>query len=613
MRILFSMRHVGSFRLYESVLRRLAARGHDVHVMAHRRDAAGWGGSPEASLAGVPNIRWSWMDDVAPGAWLELATVIRIWLDYLRYFEPAYAAAPRLRARAAERMPGVVRRITGWPLVRTRPGRRALGAILRASERALPRQRELDDLIRHERPDAVLLTPLLHLGSPQVEVLRSARALGVKTALCVGSWDHLSSKSLIREFPDRVLVWNDTQKREAVDLHGVPAERVDVTGAQCYDQWFDRRPARSRDEFCRLVGLPADRPFLLWVCSALLVGSPREAPFVMRWIDELRRSDDPVLRHVPVLVRPHPARLDDWRDVDVSGLGEVAVYGSMPLDEHSREDYFESLAYSAAVVGLNTSAFLEAAAVGRPVYTILLPEFHENQEGTIHFHYLLREGGGLLNAARDFDTHRGQLAAALNEPDALGAEADRADAGRMDGGAVAIPRPHRHARFLEAFVRPHGLGRAATDVFADAVEALGGAPAPAPARTPPVARVLRPLLYPAALVARVAVARSAAATDRTVGELQRARQKERHRRAREADERRRKAAREAERHEKARQASAAREAEQLARQARVAQAARQKQDGRTARERQKAQHRRAKRRAAFVDLIKRRIGLHGQS
>ena len=65
--------------------------------------------------------------------------------------------------------------------------------------------------------------------------------------LGVGSWDHLTTKGLIHEVPDRVLVWNEAQKQEAIALHGVPAERVLVTGAQAYDHWFaDAALARSR-------------------------------------------------------------------------------------------------------------------------------------------------------------------------------------------------------------------------------------------------------------------------------------------------------------------------------------------------------------------------------
>src|SRR4029078_7274683 len=86
-------------------------------------------------------------------------------------------------------------------------------------------------------------------------------------------------------------------------------------------------------------------------------------------------------------------------------------WGSNPIDDGSRADYFDSLYYSAAVVGLNTSALVEAAIVDRPVFTILAPEFHENQEGTFHFHHLMTVGDGFLHAARTLDEHTAQLAA----------------------------------------------------------------------------------------------------------------------------------------------------------------------------------------------------------
>ena len=585
MRVLFSMRHLGSFRMYESVLRQLAAAGHEVHVLANRRDSLGWGSAPESLLPDVPAIRWSW-EELRPTAWLEFATAVRIWLDYLRYFEPAYAGAPRLRLRAAERVPALLRRITEWSLVQTTSGRRALSGLLRAIERALPRQLSFDALIREHRPDVVLLTPLLHLGSPQIELLRSARALGVRSALCVGSWDHLSSKSLIREMPDRIFVWNDTQRREAEELHGIPADQVTVTGAQCYDHWFGRTPQRTREEFCAIVKLPADRPFLLWVCSALFVGSPSEAQFFRRWIEELRASDDPLLRTAGILVRPHPARLDEWRAVDLEGLPDVTLYGSMPVDDGSKEDYFESLHFASAVAGLNTSAFLEAAIAGRAVHTIVLPEFQENQEGTLHFHYLQSVAGGLLRVARTFDQHRAQLAATLREP--------------------GTDNPN--AAFVKAFIRPHGLDRPATDVFASALEEFGRSPAPAPAAAPAWAPIVRAAAFPLAALTHRAVTNADNPTDRTFHELQRAQRKDQHRRDHEREIEARKVEAAARRDEKLRLAEASRQAAVQAREDKLAASARQKREHVTAKEREKLHRTRAKRRAAFLAQLKRRLG-----
>ena len=66
-------------------------------------------------------------------------------------------------------------------------------------EAAIPEPPSIRAFIEAHKPDVMLLTPLIDLGSSQVEYLRAARAIGIPTGLCVWSWDHLSSKALIRE------------------------------------------------------------------------------------------------------------------------------------------------------------------------------------------------------------------------------------------------------------------------------------------------------------------------------------------------------------------------------------------------------------------------------
>jgi hypothetical protein len=190
---------------------------------------------------------------------------------------------------------------------------------------------------------------------------------------------------------------------------------------------------------------------------------PHEARFVLEWIARIRGSQDPRLRDVGLLIRPHPERTREWEDIDVARWENVALHGRNPIDDESRADYFDALHHSAAVVGIVTSAFLEAAIVGRPALTLLLPEFRPHQEGMLHFEYLLRVEGGLLLTARSFEDHLVQLVTAIEGQSGHEAQA---------------------SRFLRAFIRPHGLDRPATPIFVDAVEALGRlgrAPAAGPA------------------------------------------------------------------------------------------------------------------------------------
>ena len=141
----------------------------------------------------------------------------------------------------------------------------------------------------------------------------------------------------------------------------------------------------------------------------------------------------------------------EWDGVDVSALSDVSVWGGNPVTDQARADYFDSLAYSRAVIGLNTSAFLEAAIAGRPVLAILPDEFRDNQEGTLHFGYLSTVGGGLLRTSRTLDEHREQLSQV---------------AGGAGRAASDTSRSSTRSCARTVSTRP------ATPVFVDAVETL---------------------------------------------------------------------------------------------------------------------------------------------
>jgi hypothetical protein len=484
-KVLFSLRNFWYVKIFESAVLELASRGHDVRLIADERAGPGsdeWQAAAERLAAASPRVTWRYFERDATGPWPAFARQLRFGADYLRFLDPVYADAPLLRARAETRTPQFTRDLGDrWPF-RIAAGRQLLRKALVAAEHAAPDDDEVAALLDSEQPDVVMVSPLISLGSPQFDILRLAIRRGIRTVLAVGSWDHLSSKALVRDVPDLVLVWNQMQRDEASRLHHIPQDRVVVTGAQCFDQWFDRQPRRSAEAFKARVGLDPSKPFLLWVCSALFEGSPSEAAFVERWARAVRRH--PGLADYGLLIRPHPKRSDEWKDVGVGAMSNVALWpagGAAPFDDETKDDYFDSLFHAAAVVGLNTSALLEAGIAGRPVLTVLLPEFADNQRGTLHFHYLLDAGGGLLGISHSLAEHVEQLAASTTDP------------------SDAIARNHR---FIEAFIRPFGRATAATVCFVDAIEALAARPLAHPAGRPWWVMPLRTVLGPVARRAR---------------------------------------------------------------------------------------------------------------
>ena len=450
MKLLFSAPHFAYFRNFESVLEMLAAQGHHIHLAADEAETFGGQALVQRLAASYSRVTCGSVPSTSDEPWMRFAQKSRYALDYVRFCAPRYAAVPKLRLRNVERAPRVVR----WLMkgVGTSP----VAWMLKWLERSMPRSAAMRSWLEDLAPDAVILTSLTFSRSSAIEQLKAARGLGIPTAAAIMSWDHLSSKALLHIAPDRTLVWNEVQKGEAIEMHGLSPKSIVVTGAQCYDQWFDRRPSRTHEAFCAHMGLDPARPFVVYVCSAMSpVPTPVEPQFVKEWVTALRTSGDPMLRDVGVLIRPHPERVKEWTDVSFDGFDNVVVHGGTPIDATSKADYFDALIFSRAVIGLCTSAFLEAAIAGRPVLTLLLPAYRMHQDGMAHFRYLLEVEGGLLHAAPEMTAHLRDLSDVLSR----GPE-----------------REERNVRFLTAFVRPHGLDKPATPAFVSALEQLAAMP-----------------------------------------------------------------------------------------------------------------------------------------
>ena len=465
MRILFVVSRMAHVRHFDRAIRLLADRGHDISLASQDDDL-----ELRGVLAQQPRITPMAAPRNRSDEWLVHATAIRRARDYIRYLHPRYAHAHLLRSRAFEKMVhaiGPARDVpAGWSEVllgMNKKEQRRLDALFLTLESAVPIDPEIHRFVESQRPDAMVLSPMVGVGFSQADFVKSGRALGVPTGMLVFSWDNLSNKGLIHEKPDRMFVWNALQVEEARKLHGYPEGQVVVTGAPRFDELFEMRAQTTREEFCGMAEFDPARPILTYLCSSKFVAA-HERDFVERWIAEIRRSDDPILAGASIMVRPHPAGIKGWhgdsrvvvRWNSVHAKASISrpfsdqrtVVMNSPM-QNADQVLYDTVFHSAAVVGLNTSAEIEAGIVGRPVYTIL-DSGAAGQEGTLHFHYLLQSRGGHVNLAHTFDEHRAQLSEAL--------------AGRYDRAALES--------FVQSFVRPSGLDRPASPLVADAIDEL---------------------------------------------------------------------------------------------------------------------------------------------
>jgi len=443
MKILFFVHNLGKTRHFDRVIRSLTDRSHDVVVAAaHKRNKplklGAFSDNPRVDVVTNPVRRTD--------EWEPLVRPLRQARDYVRYLGPGYAHADKLAERARHYAP------PGWPERLSVDGpwgrRRALVKLaLETAETLVPSERYYELYLRSHAPDIVLVTPLIDFGSYQTDYVKSAHRLGIPVAFLPFSWDNLTNRGLIRIAPDRVMVWNEAQKREATIYHDVPQDRIVVTGAARFDDFFEMRPTSSRAEFCARADLDPSRPFLLYLCSSRFV-APNEVQFVREWVRAIREAPDPAIAACGILVRPHPANAEAWTDVRIDDLQNAAIWRE-PAKVQADPALYDALYHSAAVAGLNTSAMIEAGILGKPVYTIQTKEFAGGQEQTLHFHHLLTKNGGLVEVATTLPEHLSQIADGLADPEASAA---------------------RIQRFVEVFIRPRGLQQPVASVLAEEIE-----------------------------------------------------------------------------------------------------------------------------------------------
>ena len=467
MKILFVLKQKKNVETFAATIRVLTERGHSVAlaVQEHSDTRADqyrdWIDSPLFSLVRCPAHRTD--------RWADVAWLLRSLRDCVHYQQPGMRNATKLQARSVQKLreelrieadnESVARALRGVPAAQV--GR--LDEVFALAERQLPVDPVYEAFLREQSPDVMLISPLVHFGSAQADFVAAARAVGVPVGMLLYSWDNLSTKGCLHRLPDWMFVWNERQRAEARALHEFSEDRVVITGAPRFDSFFELKPRLSREEFHAQLGLDPAKPTLLYVCSSMLV-SAGELPFVRAWLAGIRQSSGS-LRDCNVLVRPHPdieLLSDDQRsDEEILWPSVRGAKGfvSRPFDDphaivlktsdRARQGLFESLYHSAAVVGLNTSAELEAAIVGRPVYTVIAgDEAADGQSSTLHFHYLLEEQGGCVRRANSLAEHITQLQGELDRP--------------RDSAEIR--------RFAGEFLRPHGIDQPVAPVFADAIE-----------------------------------------------------------------------------------------------------------------------------------------------
>lgn len=242
-----------------------------------------------------------------------------------------------------------------------------------------------DRLVSHPHVDALFdehQPVLVVCANPglvfsEVPLMRTARRRGVPCMVIDASWDNFTNKLLPVRQADRLVVWNEIIKDQAVRLHGYRPEAVSVAGAPQFDAHFRAQARCTRAEFFQRIGADPSRKLIV------LTTTPRA---LYRHHDYVLRELSAAIERGPlagaqVLVRLHPRdEVEAYREFD--GVPHViiekpfrhtvTVADGLAIDvmpEHQRH-LGDTLCHADAVVNVASTITIEACIFDTPIVNI---------------------------------------------------------------------------------------------------------------------------------------------------------------------------------------------------------------------------------------------------
>ncbi len=385
LKVLFVIRASGHFSYVDTIIEALIQKGHLVKAVFDKDWSKGVRmGAIESFSKKNKNFTWGWSprrsDYLRP-----LLMNAREFRSYRKYLVVGNQSDYYLN-RAREYLPSGTRFIAGIGLLKKILASNLIGNLFKNFEEKTPPDKKIVNFLKEFSPDIVILTPANMRFSEEIEFLKAAKYLNIPTVLPVLTWDNLTTKGLIYLKPDLVLAWNEIQKREAIIHHQIPQKRIKITGSPFFDKWFSGlRPSLNKNQFFSKLKLNPNHPYLLYLGSSNNIAGDE------KWVVENIRKllDQAKLEDCQIVIRPHPANKHKFSSYK---LKKTVIYpqdGVLPSLREELQDYYNTLYYSFATVGINTSAMIDSIIVDKPVIAIVDKRFDKTQSEAQHFQQLV--------------------------------------------------------------------------------------------------------------------------------------------------------------------------------------------------------------------------------
>jgi len=209
----------------------------------------------------------------------------------------------------------------------------------------------------------------------EVPLLRTAKRRGVRSMAIDPSWDNFTNKLIPVRQVDRLVVWNEIMKEQAVSLHGYDPSAISVAGAPQFDPHFRARTPRA--EFFARIGADPGRKLIALTTTPRSLYSHHD--HVLREL--VTAMNGGALTNAQVLVRLHPRdEFDAYKEfantphviIEKPFRDTVKVADGLAIDvmPENQKHLGDTLYHADLVINVASTITIEACIFDTPVVNI---------------------------------------------------------------------------------------------------------------------------------------------------------------------------------------------------------------------------------------------------
>ena len=229
-----------------------------------------------------------------------------------------------------------------------------------------------------------IITPGNHKDSAEIEYIRIAKKLNIKSSAIIRSWDVLTTKSIFRYKPDFTFCWNEFHVNSLKKFHNIKTNVI-KSGSLFFEKWYDKSNIS--------INKINDKNLIIYFGSSVKIVNDLEADIVIKFNRYLKNFNKQSGKNFEIIFRPHPANDLPIQKIINSGIKvEPLGKNNLVVKKADQINFSNIINKCFFTIGINTSALIDSVILDIPSVALITKDENIIQYQSAHFRHIVDEG-----------------------------------------------------------------------------------------------------------------------------------------------------------------------------------------------------------------------------